>query len=222
MAKVKRTLDYLNQLQSSGYPKSDHFIDLYRTWKTSRNLKIFSQYLNELLDEKDGIKPKYLGENTYSNLRGISFEEFCFDVLTRTVQENTPSFDVEVFWNERILTEELYLFENGEFKKHPKSKAVDLILGVPQEARIHPFVIISCKVWQGTNWLDEDRSTLDRIRIRYPAVIGYSLCMSANVPPVSLISAQRTGLRVLDFSQESQVDEFVSDIKELLMGLSDK
>jgi len=219
MARVKRTSDYLDQLHSRGYPKSDYFTELYRKWKIHLDIKVFAQYLNEIWEEKDNIKPKFLGENTYSNLRGISFEEYCFSLLNGVIQDISLPVAVEIFWNEKIVIEEFYLFENNEFTKHPKYKNVDLAIGVPENKMIHPYSIISCKVWQSTNWLDEDKSTLDSVSSRYPAVIGYSLCMSIGVPKVSLISAQRTGLRVFDFSLDGRVNEFISEIRELLEGI---
>ena len=108
------------------------------------------------------------------------------------------------------------MFENGQFKKYPKYKAVDIAIGKQEDNLIHPLIIISCKIWQSTNWLDEDRAILDNIRNRYPNVLGYSLCMSLSVPPVSLISSQRTGLRVFDLSKHGKLNEFIGDIKEVL------
>lgn len=49
-----------------------------------------------------------------------------------------------------------------------------------------------------------------------PNVLGYSLCISLNVPPVSLISSQRTGLRVFDLSKDGKLNEFIGSIKEVL------
>lgn len=219
MARIKRTSDYLDQLNSSGYPKSEYFAKLYRNWKDNLGIEVFTQYLRELWDEKDTIKPKYLGENTYSNFRGISFEEYCFSLLNGVIQELSPAVAIELFWNEKIVVEEFYLFENGEFRKFLKYKNVDLAIGVSENKIIHPFSIISCKVWQSTNWLDEDKSTLDSVSSRYPGVIGYSLCMSIGVPKVSLISAQRTGLRVFDLSLDGRVKEFISEIRTLLQAI---
>jgi hypothetical protein len=157
-----------------------------------------------------------LGENTYNNFRGIVFEEFCFDILDKTIKDSGTEDTVELFWNKKILTEEFYIFENGEFKKYPKYKAVDIAIGKRKDNLIHPLMVISCKIWQSTNWLDEDRAILDNIRNRYPNVLGYSLCMSLSVPPVSLISSQRTGLKVFDLSKDGQLIEFISDIKKVL------
>jgi len=219
MARLKRTSDYLNQLQLAGYPRYDYFDALYQEWRNSSDLAPFTQFQEDLWEEKDNMKPEFIGENTYSNLRGISFEEFCFTTIGRIIENSSRIPEIKLFWNERILTEEFLLFKDNHFSKHPKYKRVDLAIGMKQTNIIHPFSIMSCKVWQSTNWLDEDRAILDSIRVRYPAVIGYSLCMSLNVPKVSLISAQRTGLQVYDFSIDGQYDEFVSDVRKSLQEI---
>lgn len=217
MARIKKTFDYLKGLQNKGYSRCNEFFKLYDKWKKELDIKALSKFLDIIWKEKDNIKPKYLGENTYNNFRGIAFEEFCFDISDKTIKESGAENVVELFWNEKILTEEFYMFENGEFKKYPKHKAVDVAIGRREDDLIHPLIIISCKIWQSTNWLDEDRAILDNIRNRHPNVLGYSLCMSLSVPPVSLISSQRTGLRVFDLSKDGKLNEFISDIKEVLM-----
>ena len=217
MARVKKTSDYLDELRNKGYTGYNDLLNLYHRRKKDLDINALSKFLDVIWKEKDNIKPKYLGENTYNNFRGIAFEEFCFDISDKTIKESGAENVVELFWNEKILTEEFYMFENGEFKKYPKHKAVDVAIGKREDNLIHPLIIISCKIWQSTNWLDEDRAILDNTRNRYPNVLGYSLCMSLSVPPVSLISSQRTGLRVFDLSKDSKLDEFISDIKEVLM-----
>ncbi|MBA7467716.1 hypothetical protein ES707_02937 [subsurface metagenome] len=44
--------------------------------------------------------------------------------------------------------------------------------------------------------------------------------MNLSVPPVSLISSQRTGLKVFDLSKENQFSEFIRDIKGIIQGVS--
>ena len=216
MARIKKTSDYLKELQNKGYSRYSELFSLYDNQKKELDIEVLSNFLKIIWEEKDNIKPKYLGENTYNNFRGIAFEEFCFDILDKAIKESKAENAVELFWNEKILTEEFYMFENGGFKKYPKYKAVDVAIGKQEDNLIHPLIIVSCKIWQSTNWLDEDRAILDNIRNRYPNVLGYSLCMSLSVPPVSLISSQRTGLRVFDLSQNGKLNEFISDIKEVL------
>jgi len=41
--------------------------------------------------------------------------------------------------------------------------------------------------------------------------------MNLSVSPVSLISSQRTGLRVFDLSEDGRLKEFIDDIKEVLI-----
>lgn len=217
MARVKKTSDYLKELQSKGYCRYHELLNLYDKSRNSYDTKSLSNFLDFIWAEKDNIKPQYLGENTYNNFRGIAFEEFCFNLMNKIIRDIEIGNLVKLFWNEKILTEEFYMFENGQFNKYPKYKAVDLALGRSEDKLIHPFVIVSCKIWQSTNWLDEDKNIVDHISNRYPHVIAYSLCMSLNVPPVSLISAQRTGLKVFDLSREGKLNEFGNDIGEVLM-----
>ena len=214
MARVKRTLDYLEQLKDHG--QYSELRTLYDRWSDTLDAEALSRFLDFVWEEKGSIKPR-LGENTYSNLRGIAFEEFCFLVLSKAVRDAVAEGMIGLFWNERILTEEFYIFENGQFKRFPKYKTVDLALGKSDGALIHPFVIVSCKTWQCTNWLDEDRAVLDNIRLRYPHVLGYSLCMTMSVARVSLISAQRTGLQVYDLSDPARFGEFKTDIQRVLV-----
>jgi len=216
MARIKKTSDYLGELQNKGYNRYNELFNLYDKWKKELDIKSLSDFLNIIWKEKDKIKPKYLGENTYNNFRGIAFEEFCFDLINKVIKEAEAQNIIELFWNTKILTEEFYIFENGQFKKYPKYKAVDIAIGKQEDNLIHPLIIISCKIWQGTNWLDEDSAILDNIRNRYPNVLGYSLCMILNVPRVSLISSQRTGLRVFDLSKDGKLNEFIGGIKEVL------
>jgi len=214
MARVKRTLDYLEQLKDHG--QYSELRTLYDRWSDTLDAEALSRFLDFVWEEKGSIKPR-LGENTYSNLRGIAFEEFCFLVLSKAVRDAVAEGMIGLFWNERILTEEFYIFENGQFKRFPKYKTVDLALGKSDGSLVHPFVIVSCKIWQSTNWLDEDRAVLDNIRLRYPEVLGYSLCMNMSVPRVSLISAQRTGLQVYDLSDPARFGEFKTDIQRVLV-----
>jgi len=213
MARVGKTPDYLEKLQTKGYERSNGLFNLYKKWKESLDIQAFSDFLDIVWKEKDNIRSK-LGANTYNNFRGIAFEEFCFDLLKKIIEETGTASIIELFWNEKILTEEFYIFEGGQFNKYPKHKTVDIVVGKREGNLIHPIVIISCKTWQSTNWLDEDRAIFDNIRNRYPNVLGYSLCMSLQVPPVSLISGQRTGLKVFDLSKDDK--EFIADIKRML------
>lgn len=219
MARWKKTDDYLKELKSKGYKRYNELFNLYVKWKKQLDINALSKFLDIVWEEKDNIKPKYLGENTYMNLRGTAFEEFCFDLLRKVVNESEASNLVELFWNKKILTEEFCIFENGKFKRYPKSKAVDIVIGKSEDNLFHPLIVVSCKIGQSTNWLDEDRAIFDNIRNRYPNVVGYSLCMNLGVPPVSLISSQRTGLRVFGLSIAGKLNEFISDIKEVLAGV---
>lgn len=218
MTRRTKTLDYLRGLQNKNYSRYGDLFDLYNKWKKNLDVKVFAKFLDTIWQEKDNIKPnKYLGGVAYNNFRGFAFEEFCFDILDNTIKQSGTENAVELFWSEKILTEEFYIFENGGFKKYPKYKAVDIAIGKRENNLIHPLIIISCKTWQSTNWLDEDRAILDNVRNRYPNVLGYSLCMSLSVPPVSLISSQRTGLKVFDLSKDGKLSEFISDLKEVLL-----
>jgi hypothetical protein len=217
MARIKKTLDYLRELQNKNYSRYGDLFDLYNKWKKNLDIKVFAEFLDTIWQEKDNIKPnKYLGGAAYSNFRGIAFEEFCFDILDNTIKGSGTENAVELFWNEKILTEEFYIFENGGFKKYPKYKAVDIAIGKRENNLIHPLIIISCKTYHSTNWLDEDRAILDNVRNRYPNVFGYSLGRGLSALPVSLISSQRTGLKVFDLSKEGKLSEFISDIEEVL------
>ena len=214
MARVKKTCVYLEQLKD--HDQYRELSVLYDRWSDTLDVEALLRFLELVWQVKDSIKP-ILGENTYNNLRGIAFEEFCFCVLSKAVRDAAAEGMIRLFWNERILTEEFYIFENGQFKRFPKYKTVDLALGKSDGSLVHPFVIVSCKIWQSTNWLDEDRAVLDNIRLRYPEVLGYSLCMNMSVPRVSLISAQRTGLQVYDLSDPARFGEFKTDIQRVLV-----
>ena len=220
MTRVRRTQDYLADLRDGDYPRCEELVGLYDEWKRELDIQTFSRFLDTIWEEKDNIRPKYLGTNTYSNFRGIAFEELCFDLLCRAIQRTGIGATVEPFWNQRVVMEEFYLFDGEQFKVQRKYKAVDVVAGKSDESEsglVHPLVIISCKTWQSTNWLDEDKAVYDSVRSRYPNVIGYSLCMSLSVPAVSLISCQRTGLRVFDLSKEYK--GFVEDIERTMQDL---
>ncbi len=216
MAKVKNTSYYLEQLQNKSYRGHGELLDLYNKWKENLDNDELLNFLDIIGKEKDNIKPKYLGENTYSNFRGNAFEEFCFDKLDKLIKESGASNAIEIFWNKKILSEEFYIFENGKFNKYPKYKSVDIVMGKQEDNLIHPLAIISCKIWQSTNWLDEDRAVFDNVRNRYPDVLGYSLCTSLSASRVSLISSRRTGLKVFDLSKGDKFPEIIRDIKEVL------
>lgn len=217
MARVTKTSDYLRKLESKRYNRCNELTVLYNNWKKSLDINKLSEFLKIIEDEKGSIKPKYLGENTYINLKAIAFEEFCFDLLSKVIKETGIENIVELFWNKKILTEEFYIFKNGQFDKYPKYKTVDIVIGKSEGKLFHSLVIISCKIWQSTNWLDEDRAVFDNIRNRYPNTLWYSLCMKLDVPPVSLISSRRTGLRVFNLSKDDEFNKFNEDIKKVLM-----
>jgi len=220
MSRWKTTDDYLKQLERKGYSQYDSLFGLYDKWRGGLDIKALSDFLDIVWKEKDNIKPNYLGENTYANFRGTAFEEFCFDFLRKIINECEADNLVQVFWNKKIVTEEFTIFEGGKFRKYPKSKAIDIVIGRSESDLFHPLIIISCKIWQSTNWLDEDRAIFDSVRNRYPKVAGYSLCMSLSVPRVSLISSQRTGLRVFDLSKENQFSEFTREIKDVIQEVT--
>ncbi|RLI88963.1 MAG: hypothetical protein DRO62_02660 [Candidatus Altiarchaeales archaeon] len=214
MARNKKTIDYLNQLQGKGYDKTHGLFDLYYKWKEKSDIELLSKFLDLLWSEVDNIRPK-LGIATYNTFRGIALEEFIYESLNKFVEKTK----FKLFWNDRILTEEFYIFEDGAFKKYPKYKAVDLTIGTREDNQIHPFAIISCKMWYGADTLDSDRSVFDNIRNRYPSVFGYGVCMECNVKPVSLISAQRTGLNIYNFEKKNQFKDFIDDIKHNLQEI---
>jgi len=223
MARIQETSYYLKNLEEKQYERYHDLQSLYDRWKNQFDIKAISDFLDIIWKEKNKIKPKYLGENAYNNFRGIAFEEFCFGLSEKIIKETSCQGLIEPFWNEKILTEEFYVFEQekGHFVNYPKKKAVDIALGKREKNLVHPLIIISCKVWQSANWLDEDRATFENIRNRYPNVIGYSLYMKLAASPVSLISAKRTGLKVFNLSDEHKFNEFVKDIKKVLMEIKD-
>jgi len=45
--------------------------------------------------------------------------------------------------------------------------------------------------------------------------------MLLSVPPVSLISSQRTGLKALDLSKDGKLNEFISDIEGALTEIKE-
>ncbi|MFQ6129653.1 MAG: hypothetical protein ACE5OT_02450 [Candidatus Hadarchaeaceae archaeon] len=65
------------KFKNKGYNRYDE-LDLYDKWK-ELDIKALLDFLDIIWKEKDDMKPKYLGENTYNNFRGIAFEEFYFD-----------------------------------------------------------------------------------------------------------------------------------------------
>jgi len=210
----KKTEDYLNQLQSSGYAKTQKLFGLYHRWKEKLDIESLSKFLDVLWDEKENIRPSKLGIATYNNFRGVAFEEFVHDAIDKALDLEKTKF--ELFWNDKILREEFYILEGGSFKKHPKYKAVDLTIGMREDKLIHPIAVISCKNWYDSVWLDDDRTVFDNIRNKYPHVFGYGVCMDCNVPAVSLISAQRTGLKVYPFKEKNCFDEFIGELRNNL------
>ena len=130
---------------------------LYNKWRKELNIDALLHFLRLTEKEMRNIRPKYLGANAYNQFRGIALEEFCFNALNKLIKDCKVENIIELFWNEKILTEEYYIFEKGEFKKYSKYKVVDLAIGKREDKLIHPLIIISCKIWQSTNWLDEDR-----------------------------------------------------------------
>ncbi len=213
MAK-KNISSYLDKLE--GYSKKEELIDLYGRWKNDLEINTFLVFLNLIGFEKNNIKPKYLGENEYNNFRGVALEEFCYDKLNKLINESGMVDLIQLFRNEKILIEEFFVFKDRKFNKIPKYKNVDIIVGKKEGNLIHPLMIISCKVWQSANWLDEDRAVFDNVRNRYPYVLGYSLCTSIIASSAALISSQRTGLKIFDLSKEDKFPEIISDIKEIL------
>lgn len=216
MARVTKTSDYLDKLQKKGYSRCNDLLKLYDRWKKDLDIKTFSKFLDTIWEEKGKIKPTYLGENTYNYFRGVALEEFCFSTLNKALEETETENILELFWNGKILTEEFYVFENGQFKKYTKDKAVDIAIGKSEGGLINPLIIVGCKIYHSTNWLDEDRAFLDNIRNRYPKVRVYSLCWRLNAPPESLIGSQRTGLKVFELVQDGKFSEFIGEIKEVL------
>lgn len=216
MARIMQTANYLEELRNRSYKGIYGLSNLFKGWKGKSDIGAFLSFLESTWKEKDRIRPKYLSLNSYNNLRGIAFEEFCYDALDKTIKGSGAEKLIELFWNEKILTEEYYVFEKGKFRKLPKYKTVDIGIGQREDELIHPIIILSCKIYQSTNWLDEDRTILDNIRNRYPNVLGYSLCMGLSAPAVSLISCQRTGLKVFDLSKEKNFDIFLKEIKEII------
>ena len=107
MPRWKKTDDYLKQLERKGYNQYDKLFDLYDNWKGELRIKALSDFLDIVWKEKDNIKPKYLGENTYMNFRGTAFEEFCFDFLRKIINECEADNLVQVLeqkgCNRRIL-----------------------------------------------------------------------------------------------------------------------
>jgi hypothetical protein len=135
-------------------------------------------------------------------------------LLKKVIKKCEAEKIIGLFWNEKILTEQFYIFEKGKFKKDSKYKTVDIVLGKPENKLIHPLVIVNCRVWTDTTRLNEDLFIFERIRNIYPTVIGYSLSMYAEVPWVSLICCSRTGLKVFGLSK--QFEKFINDIKEFI------
>ena len=135
MARIKKTSDYLKELQNKGYSRYSELFSLYDNWKKELDIEVLSNFLKIIWEEKDNIKPKYLGENTYNNFRGIAFEEFCFDILDKAIKESKAENAVELFWNEKryrprlcvnslaIKLLWLILLITNEFKKKKGGKA---------------------------------------------------------------------------------------------------
>ena len=216
---MKRTIQYLENLKEQGYQKHELLFELYNKWRTELDIETLISFLKEIDEDKRNLKSNYIGENTYSNFRGIAFEEYCFIQLERIIKETNSQKIIDLFWNENIKTEEYLYYDGKEFKTFPKYKRIDLTIGKKQKELIHPLIIISCKVWQSINWLDEDKNILDKIRNRYPGVTGYSLCLSLSISPIYLLSVQRSGLQVFNFSNKFQLDQFIKEVTEFLTNI---
>lgn len=208
---------YLDRLQNKGYNRYGELLDLYTRWKNDLEIKDFLEFLNITARELKHIKP-VLGENTYNNFRGVALEEFCCCKLNKLVADIGVA-DLQIFRNERILTEEFFVLEDGKFNKITNSKNIDIVIGKKEESLIHPLVIISCKIWYDKNWLDEDREVFDNVRRRYPYVLGYSLCTNLSASQAALISCQRTGMKVFNLSKDDKFPEIISDINSKILPL---
>lgn len=128
--------------------------------------------------------------------------------MNRIIKEIKTDNIIILFWNIKILIKQGYIFEifdeifeNKQFKRYPKYKFVDITIGKHENNLIPSITIISCKIWQNTNWLDEDRGILDIILNRDQNVLEYSLCITTSVSSISLIISQRIELKWLDLSE---------------------
>jgi len=219
MARIKSTFTYIEDIKKKAAIKNitELLQQKYQKWKSSLDIRDLNDFLDFTWHKKDLIRPK-LGIASYNTMRGCALEEFVRDIIVKKVDYKSKGF--ELFWRKPIVSEELYIFEGDCFKKHPKTKKVDLSLGILEGKVIHPFAVVSCKVWYGADWLDADRDVFDRIRSRYPHVLGYAVCMSCGVKPVSLISAQRTGMKIFQLYNPKknlfQLDTFLSNLQSAI------
>jgi len=223
MTKIKVTADYIRDLEEKTAMGDIAKLlrERYEKWKGSLSLKDLNDFLHFSWIKKDQIRKK-LGIASYNTMRGCSFEEFVKDVIENRINFKSKRF--ELFWRQPIVTEELYVFERktSRFKTYTKTKKVDLSLGVLDDKVIHPFAIVSCKVWYGADWLDADRDVFDRVKSRYPHVYGYAICLNCGVKSESLISAQRTGMKIYELYNTKknlfQLDAFLADLQLSMSG----
>ena len=88
MGRAKRFIHYIDELRGNGYQKSTEFVELYERWKQGTDIKALSSFLDISWNEKDRIKPQYLGSNTYNNFRGTAVEEFCHSCLKNSLESS--------------------------------------------------------------------------------------------------------------------------------------
>jgi len=223
MARLKKTETYLQELKNKGYPQQDKLVKLYHEWKNAPDPDIdaLSAFLAAVGGDTGGIR-SLLGINTFNNFRGYALEEFCFDLFQKRIKEFEIADLVELLPNQKVLTEEFFVFEKGKFEKIPKEKSIDIVVGQRENELIHPHIIVSCKTYQSTNWLDEDKAIFFSIRNRYPDVVGYSLCLGISTSEDVPLFSRRTGLAVFDLSKKEQYCEFDEDLKKVLKDIKAK
>ncbi|MFZ2454870.1 MAG: hypothetical protein WAX07_00105 [Candidatus Altiarchaeia archaeon] len=206
MARNAKTIDYLERIRSKNPDVYQKLFKSYRDWKESLNIEQFEEFLHFAWEEKV----------LNNNARGIAFEEFCFDLLSRIHRDTQTANLFDIIWNENLIIEEFYVFEGNQFKKYQNQKAVDIALVKKEGALIHPILIIGCKGWLSKEWLEGDKEVFDSLRNRYPNVLGYSLCKDLKVSQESIVRGQRTGLKIFDLTKEGEIESLTSDIKKSL------
>ena len=209
MTKLKKPVDYINDLRRSSSPKTRNLGELlnkqYYDWTQSLQLKSLLNFLKTIEENKNEIGVAQL----FGKFRAYSFEEFVYRLIQTEV--SVPKA-LAVYWGEKCL------IWNRASQKY--GMEFDVTLGKKLDDFVEPIVAIDAKVEFDSSRLKTSLASFFLLKQRSQNVKCFLVYMLADIDPLLLNLTKPWVDEIFHFgSERDETREFIKSIQKALKSI---
>jgi hypothetical protein len=209
MTKLKKPVDYINDLRRSSSPKTrklGEFLNKqYYDWTQSLQLEGLLNFLKAIEENKDEIGVAQL----FGKFRAYSFEEFVYRLIQTEVSVPKP---LSVYWGEKCLIWE------GAGQKY--GMEFDVTVGKKLDDFVEPIVAIDAKVELDSSRLKTSLASFFLLKQRSQNVKCFLVYTLAEIDPLLLNLTKPWVDEIFHFGPErDETRTFIKSIQKAMKNV---